>query len=456
MADNNSHNDPFDNLFRRNEDKINIPFREEDWLKLEKKLDRRDAKILYRRRLGYIAAAAILLISMIGYLAYDNYLRLNELDRAMEDQITSSDMPQDRGQLTDPGIAATDNDTDDEEEGQNETELGDSNQTTGEQNIPFDENVSDRDEFASNLGEDEDENETGNVNVNGMPDFEANRKRNATGSTFSTAIDPAEFLVGVHCSDCSITEKRDGDIDRDSDQVEFNGRLSLANSRDLEALRTDAISAHSFETDENPEMEMLTGRRSKFSIGIKAAPDLSTVGGLTNFQSPGYSFGFDVAYRINNRLSVSSGVARSVVRYKADGAGYDTPIYLNGGVVPDRLTGECVLLDIPLSLRYNVLNFSGSRIFATGSLSSYIMLNEAYRFGYDNSYGSTPEYNYKENTGTSHFMSNAGLSIGYEHDLNAKFSIRFEPQIKIPIREVGVTNVRLFSLGSFFSLSYNF
>jgi urease beta subunit len=119
------------------------------------------------------------------------------------------------------------------------------------------------------------------------------------------------------------------------------------------------------------------------------------------------------------------------------------------------MTGECVLLDIPLAIRVNLLNFSGSRVFATGSLSSYIMLNEAYRFDTDNSYGGTQAYSYDENTGTSHFMSNAGLSIGYEYDLNSNFSIRFEPQIKIPIREVGVTNVRLFSLGSFFSLSYN-
>jgi len=52
-------------------------------------------------------------------------------------------------------------------------------------------------------------------------------------------------------------------------------------------------------------------------------------------------------------------------------------------------------------------------------------------------------------------MSNAGISIGYEHDLNSRFSVRIEPHLKIPLRQVGVTNVRLFSMGSFFSLSYN-
>jgi len=422
MAENNSHNDPFDNLFKRNEDQIDIPFQEEDWLKLEKRLDAYDEKILYRKRLRYLAAAAILLIAMMGYLTSDNPLHLNQTESQVQEQMTLNDEPLDEDLLLDSSAV-------DRDDIRVETETGVSNEAADDQ--------SSSDEFASRQSE------------NSLPNTAAIDSGIADRSIPIMTIDRAEFMIAMDCRECSIVDKSD------QDKFLLSENYARVNNPNLKADQTKKILNISSDIGEKPFSELQSASLSRFSIGVKAAPDLSTVGGLTNFQSPGYSFGFDIAYRVNEKLSISTGVARSVVRYKADGGGYDTPVYLSGGVVPDRLTGECVLLDIPLGLRVNVLSFSGSRFFATGSLSSYIMLNEAYRFDTENSYGGTSGYNYEEDTGTSHFMSNAGLSIGYEHDLNSKFSIRFEPQIKIPIREVGVTNVRLFSLGSFFSLSYN-
>lgn len=423
MTENNSHNDPFDNLFKRNEDQIDIPFQEEDWLKLEKKLDAYDAKLLYRKRLRYLAAAAILLIAIMGYLTSDNPLHLNQTESQVQEQITSNDDLPDGDSQSDSGtVDGGDNDE--------EAETGDTNEAADDQS-------SSSDEFASRRGESSLPNTT--ATDSGIPD------RSAPEIT----IEHAEYMIAMDCRECRIVDKSD------QDKFLLSENYNRVNNPNLRAHQAKKILDTSSDIGEKPFGELQSARLSRFSVGVKAAPDLSTVGGLTNFQSPGYSFGFDIAYHVNEKLSISTGIARSVVRYKANSGGYDTPSYLNGGVVPDRLTGECVLLDIPLGLRVNVLSFSGSRVFATGSLSSYIMLNEAYRFDTEDSYGGTSGYNYDENTGTSHFMSNAGLSIGYEHDLNSKFSIRFEPQIKIPIREVGVTNVRLFSLGSFFSLSYN-
>ena len=422
MTENNSHNDPFDDLFRRNEDHMDIQYQEEDWLKLEKELNKHDAKLAYRRRLGYIAAAAILLISFIGYLTFDNHSRLNQLDRLMEEQMTSNDEPSDSGRQATPGA---DNSTENEVGG----DTGATKQAEGQ-----------------NSAADQDDMYRFEEEPSG---FDNAQRRQADTLKPGSGIDHAEFSLVADCIDCSAIEKPN------RDPQNIDGRFSSVNIPTYRDSQTDALSAYSFERGDISGHDHSSDRLSRFSIGVKATPDLSTVGGLSNFQSPGYSFGFDIAYRINERLSVSTGVARSVVKYNANEGGYDMPGYLTGGMIPDRMTGECILLDIPLSLRYDVLSFSVSRIFATGSLSSYIMLNEAYSFGYENSYGSTVESNYDNRTGTSHLMSNAGISIGYEHDLNSRFSVRIEPQLKIPLRQVGVTNVRLFSLGSFFSLSYN-
>ena len=422
MTENNSHNDHFDDLFRRNEDHMDIQYQEEDWLKLEEKLDRQETKLAYRRRLGYIAAAAILLISAIGYLTFDNYSRLNQLDRLMEEQMTLNDRPTDSGRQETPGAADS-----------TENEFGGDPGTTK----PASGQDSTADQDGLNRVEEE------------PSDIEKAQQRQTSTTTPGIGIDKAEFKLVADCIECSAVDR----LDRDPYTID--GRFSSANIPNLQDSKKDAISAYLFEKGDISGHNHLSDRLSRFSIGIKATPDLSTVGGLSNFQSPGYSFGFDIAYKINERLSVSTGVVRSVVRYNAGEGGYDMPGYLADGMIPDQMTGECILLDIPLSLRYDVLNFSGSRIFATGSLSSYIMLNEAYRFGYEDSYGSTTEYSYDDRTGTSHLMSNAGISIGYEHDLNSRFSVRIELHLKIPLRQVGVTNVRLFSMGSFFSLSYN-
>ena len=422
MTENNSHNNPFDDLFRRNEDHMDIQYQEEDWLKLEKELNKHDAKLVYRRRLGYIAAAAILLISVIGYLTFDNYSRLNQLDGLMEEQMTSTDEPSDSGRQVTPGAADS-----------TENEVG--GDTSATKQAAGQNSASDQD--GVNRFEEE------------PSGFDNAQRRQAGELTSGSGIDYAEFSPVADCIDCSAIGNPVNET------YNIDGRFSSINIPTHRDSQTDALSAYSFERGEISGHDHSSARSSRFSIGVKATPDLSTVGGLTNFQSPGYSFGFDIAYRINERLSVSTGAARSVVRYSAGEGGYDMPGYLTGGMVPDRMTGECILLDIPLSLRYDVLSFSGARIFATGSLSSYIMLNEAYKFGYENSYGGTVEQSYDNRTGTSHLMSNAGISIGYEHDLNSRFSVRIEPQLKIPLRQVGVTNVRLFSLGSFFSLSYN-
>ena len=422
MTENNSHNDQFDDLFRRNEDHMDVQYQEEDWLKLEEKLDRQEAKLAYRRRLGYIAAAAILLISVIGYLTFDNYSRLNQLDRLMEEQMTSNDLSPDSAEQATPGAA-------DSTEIEFEDDQGGTKQASGQDSTA--------DQYGLNRVEEE------------PSDIEKAQQRQTSTTTPGIGIDKAEFSLVADCIECSVVDRLD------SDMYTIDGRFSSANIPNLQDSEIDALSAYSFDQGDIAGHDHSSGRLSRFSIGIKATPDLSTVGGLSNFQSPGYSFGVDIAYRINKRLSVSTGVARSVVRYNAGEGGYDMPGYLTGGLIPDQMTGECILLDIPLSLRYDVLSFSGSRIFATGSLSSYIMLNEAYRFGYENSYGNRTDYNYDDRTGTSHLMSNAGISIGYEHDLNSRFSVRIEPHLKIPLRQVGVTNVRLFSMGSFFSLSYN-
>jgi len=111
----------------------------------------------------------------------------------------------------------------------------------------------------------------------------------------------------------------------------------------------------------------------------------------------------------------------------------------------------------PISLKVDILSLSGSRFFLTAGLSSYVMLNETYQFHYSG-YNSDPDLlqSWSDRTGTGHWMSNAGLSVGYELDIHPNWSLRAEPFIRIPVKDVGWGQVRLYSVGSFISLRYRF
>ncbi len=427
MSEDNSHNDNFENLFKRNDEEIDIPYREEDWEKLEAKLALHDAKLTYRRRAGFIAAAAILIISLLGYFTYDNYTKIGELNRMLDEQITANESSSGSTESQDT-------------EGSDEPQLDEQPlvRPNTENRAPTDSES--QQELAMDL----------EAAVTSDTSAISDRSTENENLASFQGIAQADIPEIAECINCRNAEHpnilADGSLARTERRV-------YAGSTDT---RTQKISEYRSQNYISNEDGKSISTLSRFTIGLKAAPDLSTVGGLSNFDSPGYSLGIDIGYKVNKHITVSTGIMRNVVRYRASGGGgYNPPDYLTGGELPDQIDGVCVLLDIPLTVKYDVLNFSDSRIFATASLSSYIMLNEKYNFGYNSAYSATESYSYSGNTGTSHLMSNAGISIGFEMDLNSRWSLRAEPQIKIPIRQVGLSNVRLFSLGSFISLNYN-
>ncbi|MDZ7721224.1 MAG: hypothetical protein U5K72_20545 [Balneolaceae bacterium] len=107
MSDEQNHNDPLERLFRKKAEEYNISYREEDWLKLEKQLDARDMKLYYRRRLRWLAAAAILIFSLIGYYTVQNHNKINELTEQLNqnEAVEQNDQPLSSNSQGDTAIA---------------------------------------------------------------------------------------------------------------------------------------------------------------------------------------------------------------------------------------------------------------------------------------------------------------------------------------------------------------
>lgn len=435
MNDENKHNDPIERLFREKAgEEYNISYREEDWLKLEKKLDARDLQRSYRRKFGWLAAASVLILALIGYYTVQNHNKISELT----EQLNQNESIQQDQQIPgnqDPSVPldVDENQPEPNQLHDNEEEPVLADNTDAEQ--PADQTSSQNSEEIL-TSENEREESTTIITNQAMAD---------AGQTIRfEPLDPVDFGTAELSGWTAVREE--------ARPVELaNNMREIMN----EPGNFDKKNVFLAMNDDDSSDDLAPFSSSRFAVGVVVSPDLSTAGSVSNFYDPGYKGGILAEYAITKNISLVSGLAISNLKYKAYGEAYDPPPYWNSGVMPDETTALCVVLDIPLNLKANLINFDRSRFFATAGLSSYIMLSEEYNFRYEGG-GSGLQSSWSDRTGTRYWLSNAGFSVGFEYDLSPQWSLRAEPHIKVPLKGVGWGEVNLYSLGSFFSLNYKF
>jgi hypothetical protein len=411
------HNDPLEDLFKEKVNDPDIAYQESDWLDLEKKLDEKAALVARQKRIRLAAAAAIIFMSLIGYFTYQNYNSINSLNERLEDQITQNDAPELQPEVPqDQPQSVPDSETSEESEDIYPVEpaepLNDPiGQVTEKEGEPTESDIETTEVEIFN-----------EQNVVFNPDL---KDRLVSVSDFDAESTIPSLSRGSQIPDIPLYATASASGDR-AGIVNSGNRIS-----DEQALNTG----------------------SRLNIGIVVSPDLSTAGGIRQFEQPGYKFGIRTGYDLTPNISIETGIIRSSVRYSAGISSYDLPGYQNNPSNLSSIYAECIILDIPLNVTFNFWNLSNSRFFASAGLSSYVMLSEDYTFSYDYTYYGQ-ETNYSERSGKTHLFSNSSLSIGYEYDIHKNWSLSAEPFIKIPLKEVGWGNARLYTLGTFVTLNY--
>lgn len=413
--DNPNNNDPIEELFRSKAGDYDIPYREADWLKLEQRLDNLEQQKATRQKRWMIAAAVLILFSLLSYAVYQNYRDINRLNQELQQADAPGQIPEKGRNITQkngqtPGNTESGSKSSSEEERENRhaaPTLADANGAfvTGSKTTKTGiEKTSDRGTFNVpyvNIDQ---------VTVSQLPvhnqGFQAQQ---ISRPSLQTAFAPA---------------------DTDKERISKPPTLATAADPSVAASGTGA------------------------TIGIVAGPDLSAVGSLADFARPGYNLGILVEYPLSSNWSIRGGVMRASVRYVADGREYHPPGgFWTYGTVPDQTNARCLILDIPISLKYRFWNFGGSSLYATAGMNSYIMLNEEYQFDYIQSNDHLVE-GWSGQTGSRHWFSNATLSLGYTVELSNTISFQIEPFLKLPISGVGWGDVQLYSTGSLLSVSY--
>jgi len=179
--------------------------------------------------------------------------------------------------------------------------------------------------------------------------------------------------------------------------------------------------------------------------GIVMGMDLSSV----QFQSvgTGASQGLILGYAFNSRWSIESGLYWDKKRFYDDGSNFNPPGYTPSSAVQIvSVNGTNRNYEWPLNVRYTIIPRKNS-LFATAGLSSYFMKSEHFEYEYvQNSQPGGHNYiNY--NNATQNWFSVANLSLGYSHKLGSVGSVRVEPYLKIPIKNLGTANMPIMSTG---------
>jgi hypothetical protein len=198
-----------------------------------------------------------------------------------------------------------------------------------------------------------------------------------------------------------------------------------------------------------------TAFRRGFNIRLALSPDFSFIPS-NQFFKVGNNWAAILEYRLSNRLSIQSGVIRSMKLYNALPSQYEWNSYW---IMPSPLKdidATCKMLDIPLNIRYDISQKSNSRWFIGAGFTSYIMLKEEYRYNYENPTDpNIRRRSWEGKTGTYPF-SVLNLSAGYERQVFRRLTFQAEPFFKAPLGKVGYGKVRLATAGVFFSVKYPF
>ncbi len=193
-----------------------------------------------------------------------------------------------------------------------------------------------------------------------------------------------------------------------------------------------------------------SGNRAIYAISAIGSSDMNGVNGMQGSRVGGNIGGmFSVSA---SKWTISTGVMYSIKPYAENYADYHTGYVFKNP--PSSIGVNCKMLDIPLNVNYQVYKKQSNRITLGTGLSSYIILREDYKFSYDDPYAYGPK-GYSVINKNRNILSVMNLDATFDHQINSKFGITFEPYVKLPFSNVGASQAKLQSAGIAVSLNYN-
>lgn len=272
-------------------------------------------------------------------------------------------------------------------------------------------------------------------------------KNDQTGKENVHAGDNFQNAQSLRTTNDRLTESR-------SDSLERNKQKAVVQLPGAEEDETrEALAAVQKEHASDNEKHVAAPR---LSLLLFFAPDFSGTS-MALSSTPGKAFGALLHYHPFERWSIAAGVVKNHKQYTGSGEYYKPPkgywTRNTNGVVPEIIDGSCDILEFPLMVQYTPILNSKSRWNVGAGLSSYLMQSESYRYHFDQpNPGARDSW---DSRGSSRFIFNMLIfTVGYERQVLPGLMLGIEPYAKIPLEEIGWSNLKLFSSGASFTLRY--
>lgn len=195
----------------------------------------------------------------------------------------------------------------------------------------------------------------------------------------------------------------------------------------------------------------------KFAVGLAVSPDFSSTRLSPDLSEIGKAYGIFLEFHPLSTWRLGTGVFKADKVYTAGKGDYSPPLYSGwpGGVEPISTDAACDVLDIPLTAGFRLIDGRKVSFWLNGGISSYWMLSEVYSYHYDDYSGYRLKGWQGENE-NKHPFSVVSLSVSVETFVARDISLKIEPFFKAPLAGVGYGKVNLYTTGSFFSFRYHF
>jgi hypothetical protein len=194
------------------------------------------------------------------------------------------------------------------------------------------------------------------------------------------------------------------------------------------------------------------------NIGFTFGPDYTNAGGIANNQI-GNNIGLTLGYYLTDKLSINTGFIYSNKFYWSDPQNYffQRPVNNVGSFAApppiDYINGASNIWELPLTLRYDFAHHNKTRFFANAGLSSYFMMKQTYIY-FLHSGQNQLAYKISDNQQVNYWFGIADISVGFEAEIGKGFSFQAEPFLKLPLRDMGMENLRLTSYGFLMTFKY--
>jgi Outer membrane protein beta-barrel domain len=208
-------------------------------------------------------------------------------------------------------------------------------------------------------------------------------------------------------------------------------------------------------TASSQETTTKTGFVSKGRLyaGLLLGPDISSVK-FQKTEGVGYNLGLFLGYRLSSKWQLESGILLNRKEYYSDGYYFKTDhTYLPTHSTITKVDGYCTMFEVPLNIRYNIIQKKQANWYAVAGVSSYLMNKEDYNYTYKR-YNREYSANKVYRNGSKDWLAAVNASIGYEKAINKKIQIRLEPYLKLPLQGMGTGKLPISSAGMNIGVSY--